>query len=355
MRIAPLSLFALVSAATSAVAHSTIFGVWVNGVDQGDGRNRYIRSPPDNGPVKDLTSPDLRCNVNGDRVVPQSVSVKAGDQLTFEWHHNTRNDDIIDRSHKGPVLVYMADSAGQDWTKIFEDNHDGNQWAVDRLVDEAGQHSIIVPDVPAGDYLLRAEIIAHHESDTLFSQNPARGAQLYPSCIQITVTSDGNKVLPGGARFPGAYTDADPGIHFNLYNGPAHSSYKAPGPAVWSEAAGGSIKRIGIPGQGPVAPVNPAPAPAPAPSPAPAPVNPPQVQNPPAGRAALYAQCGGCLPGAGNGGVDNNLTPGAGNAVPGVALYGQCGGWLHDLPRRNLQVLQRAFLKRALDGAFVPF
>jgi len=48
----------------------------------------------------------------------------------------------------------MADSAGKDWTKVFEDSFNG-QWAVDRLVDAHGQHSVVIPDVPAGDYLLR--------------------------------------------------------------------------------------------------------------------------------------------------------------------------------------------------------
>lgn len=66
------------------------------------------------------------------------------------------------------------------------------------------------------------------------------------------MSSNGTKNLPGGATFPGTYTDSDPGIHFNLYNSAA-TSYKAPGPAVWSEATGGSIGRVGIPGQGAVA------------------------------------------------------------------------------------------------------
>jgi lytic cellulose monooxygenase (C1-hydroxylating) len=99
---------------------------------------------------------------------------------------------------------------------------------------------------------LLAEVIAHHESNTRFTQNRNRGAQFYPSCVQIRVTSSGSKKLPGGATFPGTYTDAEPGIHFDLYTASA-ASYKAPGPSVWSEATGGSIGRVAIPGQGPVA------------------------------------------------------------------------------------------------------
>ncbi|TFK27849.1 hypothetical protein FA15DRAFT_585662 [Coprinopsis marcescibilis] len=297
-----LSFVGLATMVASAMAHTTVFGVFVNGVEQGDGRNAYIRSPTSNGPVKDLKSAALACNDNN-RVVPRTVEVQTGDLLTFEWFHDNRDDDIIDRSHKGPVLVYMANSDGKDWTKIFEDNF-SETWAVDRLVDAHGQHSVIIPNVPAGDYLLRAEIIAHHESDTLFTQNPSRGAQLYPSCVQVRVVSNGNSLLPGGAAFPGAYTDADPGIHFNLYSGPAPASYKAPGPAVWSGALGGSIGRVAIPGQGaiatPPAIVTQAPAPATsaAVSQAPTVTQAPDVQPSPTsvpnnGLAGVYAQCGG--------------------------------------------------------------
>lgn len=41
MRIAPF--LALVPFVATAVAHTTVWGVWVNGVDQGDGRNKYVK------------------------------------------------------------------------------------------------------------------------------------------------------------------------------------------------------------------------------------------------------------------------------------------------------------------------
>lgn len=88
-------------------------GVWVNGVDQGT--NVGIRSPAYNGapprgynnsPVKNLTSIDIRCNVLGDNPNPQTIKVRPGDNLTFDWHHNNRTkaDDVIDFSHHGMVL-----------------------------------------------------------------------------------------------------------------------------------------------------------------------------------------------------------------------------------------------------------
>ncbi|KAG8678942.1 hypothetical protein FRC09_019398, partial [Ceratobasidium sp. 395] len=72
----------LVSAAVVS-AHATVYGVWINGVFQGDGRNQYIRSPPNNNPVKDLNSGAMACNVNN-RAVGRTLSVKAGDTVTFE-------------------------------------------------------------------------------------------------------------------------------------------------------------------------------------------------------------------------------------------------------------------------------
>ncbi|KAG5651111.1 hypothetical protein H0H81_009823 [Sphagnurus paluster] len=241
------SVLILSSFIAAASAHTTVFGAHINGVFQGDGRNSYVRSPPNNNPVKDLKSSAMACNVNN-KAVGKTLSVKAGDKFTFEWFHNTRNDDIIDPSHKGPVQVYIAPTLsngnGAVWTKIFSDTFSGNQWAVDRLISARGQHSITIPNIPAGDYLLRAEIIALHEAEVPASQNPNRGAQLYMSCSQVKVTSNGNLQLPGGTSFPGTYTDSTQGIQFNIYDASKAPTYKAPGPAVWSGAAGGSIAKV---------------------------------------------------------------------------------------------------------------
>jgi len=238
------SLAVLASCIVTSYAHTRVWSVWLNGVDQGDGKNVYIRSPPTNNPVKDLTSSAMACNVNNVSV-PKTVSVKSGDKLTFEWFHDARGDEIIASSHHGPIQVYIAptssNGAGAVWTKIFSDGYNGS-WAVDRLITSRGKHSIIIPNVPAGQYLLRAEIIALHEADVAYSANSARGAQNYMNCVQIQVTSSGTQTLPGGATFPGTYTSSSPGIVFNIYTGgPNPATYVAPGPQVWSGAAGGSI------------------------------------------------------------------------------------------------------------------
>lgn len=101
------------------------------------------------------------------------------------------------------------------------------------MIANKGKHSITVPDLAAGEYLLRPEIIALHEGDR------SGGAQFYMECVQIKVTSAGAKTLPAGVAIPGTYTATDPGILFNLYSG-SITSYPIPGPAVWDGASGGA-------------------------------------------------------------------------------------------------------------------
>lgn len=217
-----------------AAAHARVWGIHVNGEFAGDGMETYIRTPPNNSPVKDVASPDIICNV-ANTPAPSSVPVAAGDKIEIEWFHDNRNDDIIDLSHKGPVLVYIAEAStngeGAVWSKLAEEGlgADG-KWAVDNLVANGGLHEVTLPsNLAKGDYLLRAEIIALHEGETNFKENSARGAQFYPSCIQISVDGSGN-ATPGGFNFIGGYTPTDPGILFNIYSSP--TSYPIPGPEV---------------------------------------------------------------------------------------------------------------------------
>jgi cellulase len=59
-------------------------------------------------------------------------------------------------------------------------------------------------------------MIALHEGDVAYTQNPNRGAQFYPDCVQIEVTGDGTVSLPSGVSFPGAYDYSDPGVVHNV-------------------------------------------------------------------------------------------------------------------------------------------
>lgn len=75
-----------------------------------------MRLPNYNGPIEDVTSSALACNGGPNPISRVSTDVKdvvAGDQITLQWAHHldTPLDGsglVIDASHKGPVLVYMA-------------------------------------------------------------------------------------------------------------------------------------------------------------------------------------------------------------------------------------------------------
>ncbi|EEB92518.1 hypothetical protein MPER_08960 [Moniliophthora perniciosa FA553] len=169
MNLLALALLVSSTPLTLVSAHTRVYGVWVNGVFQGDGRELYIRSPPTNSPLKDLESDAMECNVNNHgttfsfflrhglmkrnlKEAPQWIDVKGGDTLTFEWYREKRNDNIIATSHHGPVQVYIAPASSNSWTKLFEEAYDtaSKTWATNRIAQTHGQHSIKIPHLEAG-------------------------------------------------------------------------------------------------------------------------------------------------------------------------------------------------------------
>lgn len=238
MKTSSILALAVAGGAQFVAAHTTVYNILVNGKDQGLGNKAggYIDSPPNNDPIIDVTSADLTCNKAGIKA-SSSITVSGSDTITFEWHHNdnTASDDIIATSHLGPILVY-ASKAGSSlsWTKIAEDGYDGKKWAVDKLIagtytGKPGQHSVKLPGLAPGDYVLRPEIIALHEGNQLGK------AQLYAECVHVKVTGTGSAVLPAGVAIPGAYKATDAGIHFDIYSG--FTSYPIPGPKLWTGAS----------------------------------------------------------------------------------------------------------------------
>ncbi|KAG7097499.1 hypothetical protein E1B28_004841 [Marasmius oreades] len=232
-------VFSILASLALANAHFTMQYVWVNGVDQG--KNVGLRIPPNNNPVTDVTSKDLTCNVNGlSGSGVQTLSIPAGATITLEWHqHDQRTgEDAISGGHKGPVQVYIAkapstaasfDGQGAVWTKIYSSgllNPSTQQWATDIVNANGGKHSVVIPSsLPAGEYLIRGEIIALHVASTY------PGAQFYIGCAQVKISSGGS-ANPPKVSLPGAYQGSDPGITVNIYNN--LQSYIAPGPSVWS-------------------------------------------------------------------------------------------------------------------------
>ncbi|KAI4606573.1 hypothetical protein J4E80_010109 [Alternaria sp. BMP 0032] len=222
----------LAVAASSASAH-TIF-VSVNGGAVGDG----VRVPSYDGPINDVSTNDIVCNGGPNPTAKTStvITLQAGSTATLTWRHTLTSgpSDVIDSSHKGPVMAYMkkvsdakTDSGvGGGWFKIAEDAFDGSKWGVDRLIANKGVQTITIPKcIAPGQYLLRGELIALH------SASSSMGAQFYMECAQINVTGGEASKTPSTVSFPGAYKQNDAGILYNLYTG--SKTYTSPGPAVF--------------------------------------------------------------------------------------------------------------------------
>jgi hypothetical protein len=101
-----LSTPLVLAAAASSVSAHTIF-VSVNGGKVGDG----VRVPSYDGPINDVSSNDIVCNGGPNPTAKTStvITLQAGSQAQLTWRHTltSGDNDIIDSSHKGPVMAYL--------------------------------------------------------------------------------------------------------------------------------------------------------------------------------------------------------------------------------------------------------
>ncbi|CAE7155139.1 unnamed protein product [Rhizoctonia solani] len=227
------TIIAALAVASTAHAHATFQQLWVDGADQG---SKCVRTPANNSPITDVTSNTLACNVNGEVAASATCTVPAGGKVAVEMHqHNDRecSKEAIGGNHDGPTIVYMAKvenaatavGSEANWFKVAETGLvSKDYWGTDTMNANCGKVEFTVPaDIPAGNYLIRAEVIALHVAGS------SGGAQFYMSCYQINVTG-GGAASPATVKFPGAYSATDPGILFNMYG--AYSSYTIPGPPI---------------------------------------------------------------------------------------------------------------------------
>jgi len=201
-----------------------------------------IRVPSYDGPITNVLSNDVACNGGPNPTTASSkvIDVTAGSTVQAIWRHTltSGSDDVIDASHKGPVIAYLkkvGDSTtdvgyGAGWFKISEaglTNVATQNWAVTDLITAKGVQSIPIPAcIASGQYLLRAELIALHAAGS------SGGAQLYMECAQINVIGGSGAKSPATVSFPGAYSATDPGILINIYQ--TLSSYTIPGPTKFT-------------------------------------------------------------------------------------------------------------------------
>lgn len=239
------SFFSLVT------AHGFVRGVVVDGVWY-PGYNfvyQWQRTPPivigwsipddkDTGFIDgaNYTNPDIICHRNA-TPAPVSASVRAGDVVELQW-----TDWPV--GHHGPVIDYLAkcpdDCSNVDKTELeffkisgvglLDDTNTKppGYWASDQLISNNNSWSVTIPpSIAPGNYVLRHEIIALHAS------HEVNGAQNYPQCVNLEITSDGTDV-PAGVLGTELYKPDQPGISLNIYT--SLSTYVVPGPSMYSGA-----------------------------------------------------------------------------------------------------------------------
>jgi len=221
----------------SAFAHTYLSSIYLG--DQALAEGDCVRSHPStafDSPIPLVSQADMTCgwlpwaNTPTNRKCP----IAAGTKIGLQWHHNSAspNDDIVDPTHVGPLMVYLAKSetgSGNVWFKIYEDGFSNGQWAVDRLLANKGRVDVTIPsDIAPGNYLLRGEILALHASYDL------NGVQPYVGCVELTISGSG-KAAPAGVAIPGVYKNTDSGMLFDRFQ--AFTSYPIPGPAVYKSGS----------------------------------------------------------------------------------------------------------------------
>ncbi|KAH8173337.1 glycosyl hydrolase family 61 domain-containing protein [Sarocladium implicatum] len=236
-------------------AHTLFTTLHIDGKNQGDGT--CVRQPGDpstaTSPIYPLNGPEMACGRQGETSVPFVCPAKGGSTLTFELREwpNAMNPGSIDDSHRGPCNVYMkkmndvlSDKAsGDGWFKIWEDGLDTStgKWCVDTLIENNGLLSVNLPSgLPAGEYLIRPELLALHNA-------PQGDPQFYHSCAQIFIEEGPDAELEIPKKFeasiPGYISADDPGLTYNIYRSEL-PEYPIPGPSVFNPTLSSDAKVI---------------------------------------------------------------------------------------------------------------
>ncbi|KAJ2488357.1 hypothetical protein IWW37_004857 [Coemansia sp. RSA 2050] len=168
-----------------------------------------------------------------DAKATKNLTLTAGKPFVLQYQESVKSSRFIEPAHKGPVMIYLAplesNGEGDVWFKIFEKGFDPKtkKFYNEELMLTEGRMEFAIPeDIPAGNYLMRTEVIALHQADD------EGKAEFYPNCAQIKLISEGT-AKPKGYAIPGIYSPKDPGLLIDIYS--KVTSYKIPGPPMYSE------------------------------------------------------------------------------------------------------------------------
>lgn len=128
------------------------------------------RQWPDYNPIMSVSDAKMTCN--GGTSAPLSAEIAAGTNITAFWKQWTHA--------QGPVMVWMyacpngfsaCDGKGKGWFKIDEMGMWGGKlnsdnWGTAIVLKELKWSSKIPANLKAGDYLIRHELLALHQSNT---------------------------------------------------------------------------------------------------------------------------------------------------------------------------------------------
>ncbi|KAK1833606.1 endo-1,4-beta-glucanase [Podospora conica] len=251
----------LLAAATTALAHSHLAHILINGAlyHGFDPRPNKSNSPdrvawstgnPDDGyvPSTSYTDPSIACHIAGNST-PAHAPVRPGDVIHVQWNGWPRD-------HQAPLLSYLApctntpdgcasaSAASLRWTKIDDsspvvvDQRAGapGTWSSHVMIARNNSWGVRVPrGTPGGAYVLRHEAIALH-----FAKDKGK-AQNYPLCVNLWVDADnggttgGQRVAPldlsGGVPGTELYTPEHPGILIDVFK-VLTTTYAVPGPTM---------------------------------------------------------------------------------------------------------------------------
>lgn len=185
---------------------------------------------PDYNPT--MTVDDVKMRCNGGTSADLSAPVKAGENVTAVWRQWTHA--------QGPVMVWMyrcggdfsaCNGTGKGWFKIDEmglwgNNLNSDNWGTAIILKNLKWSSRIPANLYPGNYLIRHELLALHQSNT---------PQFYAECAQIVVSGSGTAYPPSDYRLtiPVYAPQSDPGVTVDIYMG-GKTTYTPPGGRVWS-------------------------------------------------------------------------------------------------------------------------
>ncbi|KAJ2324997.1 hypothetical protein GGI00_005163 [Coemansia sp. RSA 2681] len=194
-------------------------------------------------PVSDMKSKEFACRTNGLNFPEiKGYPATGGEMFIVTWD---KEDLALATNGKtnitGPCNYWLASTAaGTDnlkWFRIGEKGYsEKDGWCTD-IIKNTGQDVVSMPDdLPAGDYIFRAEVIDLTFAGKTYGDDPTMGPQFYPDCIKYTVTGGKNPREPteGLVAIADAYQPTDQGLLLNLTaeGKPPGGKYTVPGPAL---------------------------------------------------------------------------------------------------------------------------